>query len=81
MEDKFAKNERAIAELRVQMADDIREIFYQKGYKDFETANGITVEPDRVLVTMNGELTHTDNLSVEQLLSWVRRASHIIYKG
>jgi hypothetical protein len=46
-----------------------------------ETANGITVEYDRVLVDMNGRLTHVDNLTVEQLLSWVRRAEHLLYKS
>lgn len=78
--DYFAKNERKIFELRQEMIEDIRTIFHERGYKNMETTNGITVEYDRVLVNMNGTLTHVDNLSVEQLLSWVRRAEHIIYK-
>lgn len=78
--DYFAKNERKIVELRQEMIDDIRTIFHSRGYKNMETTNGITVEYDRVLVNMNGRLTHVDNLTVEELLSWVRRAEHIIYK-
>jgi len=78
--DYFAKNERKIVELRQEMIDDIRTIFHNRGYKNMETTNGITVEYDRVLVNMNGRLTHVDNLTVEELLSWVRRAEHIIYK-
>ncbi len=79
--DYFAKNERKIIELRQEMIDDIRTIFHSRGYKNMETANGITVEYDRVLVDMNGHLTHVDNLTVEQLLSWVRRAEHLLYKS
>jgi len=79
--DYFAKNERKIVELRQEMIDDIRTIFHSRGYKNMETANGITVEYDRVLVDMNGRLTHVDNLTVEQLLSWVRRAEHLLYKS
>ena len=79
--DYFAKNERKIVELRQEMIDDIRTIFYSRGYKNMETANGITVEHDRVLVDMNDTLTHVDNLTVEQLLSWVRRAEHLLYKS
>ena len=78
--DYFAKNERKIVELRQEMIDDIRTIFHNRGYKNMETTNGITVEYDRVLVNMNGRLTHVDKLTVEELLSWVRRAEHIIYK-
>lgn len=78
--DYFTKNERKIVELRQEMIDDIRTIFHNRGYKNMETTNGITVEYDRVLVNMNGRLTHVDNLTVEELLSWVRRAEHIIYK-
>ena len=78
--DYYAKNERAIVNLRHEMIEDIRTIFHNRGYKNMETANGITVEYDRVLVNMNGHLTHVDNLTVEELLSWVRRAEHIIYK-
>ena len=77
--DYFAKNERKIVKLRQEMIDDIRTIFHSRGYKNMETANGITVEYDRVLVDMNGRLTH--NLTVEQLLSWVRRAEHLLYKS
>lgn len=79
--DYFAKNERKIFELRQEMIEDIRTIFHSRGYKNMETVNGITVEYDRVLVNMNGHLTNVDNLSVEELLSWVRRAEHIIYKS
>lgn len=79
--DYFAKNERKIIGLRQEMIEDIRTIFYSRGYKDGETTNGITVEYDRVLVNMNDQLYHVDNLTVEQLLSWVRRAEHIIYKS
>ena len=78
--DYFTKNERKIVQLRQEMIDDIRTIFHNRGYKNMETTNGITVEYDRVLVNMNGRLTHVDNLTVEELLSWVRRAEHIIYK-
>lgn len=78
--DYFAKNEQAIMNLRQEMVEDIRKIFYNRGYKNFETANGITVEYDRVLVNVNGKLTHVDNLTVEELLSWLRQAMHIIYK-
>lgn len=78
--DYFAKNEQAIMNLRQEMVEDIRKIFYNRGYKNSETANGITVEYDRVLVNVNGKLTHVDNLTIEELLSWVRRAMHIIYK-
>ena len=79
--DYFAKDERKIVELRQEMIDDIRTIFHSRGYKNMETANGITVEYDRVLVDMNGQLTHVDNLTIEQLLSWVRRAEHLLYKS
>lgn len=79
--DYFAKNERKIVELRQEMIDDIRNIFYSHGYKNGENANGITVEYDRVLVDMDGRLTHVDHLTVEQLLSCVRRAEHLLYKS
>ena len=78
--DYFAKNERAIANLRYEMISDIKTIFHSRGYKNMETANGITVEYDRVLVDMNGHLTHVDKLTVEQLLSCVRQAENIVYK-
>ena len=79
--DYFAKNERKIVELRQEMIDDIRNIFYSRGYKNGESANGITVEYDRVLVDVDGRLTHVDHLTVEQLLSCVRRAEHLLYKS
>ena len=78
--DYFAKNEKNVFNLRQEMVDDIRTIFYSRGYKNGETANGITVESDRILVNKNGDPYHTDNLSIEELLSWVRRAMHILYK-
>ena len=54
--DYFAKNEDAVMNLRNEMVEDIRTIFHERGYKDGETTNGITVEYDRILVEKNGRL-------------------------
>jgi hypothetical protein len=78
--DRYAENEKKIAELHEKLVNDIRETLKEKGYKSGDTVRGsdtFNIMGDRLLI--NGY--HTDWIDVENLLKHLRAAYHVIPKN
>lgn len=76
--DLYAKNEKALWQLHEQIVTDIRTVLKEKGYTDGRPAKSYEFEilPDRLLI----EGRHTDNISVDNLLRYLRDAYHVLPK-
>lgn len=78
--DRYAENEKKIAELHENLVNDIRETLKEKGYKSGDTvreADTFVIMSDRLII--NGY--HTDWIDVENLLKHLRAAYHVIPKN
>lgn len=75
--DLYAKNEKALWNLHQEIVKDIRTVLNEKGY---ETGDRIShydefeLMDDRLLI--NG--SHTDNITVDNLLKHLRDAYHVL---
>lgn len=77
--DRYAENEKKIAELHEKLVNDIRETLKEKGYKSGDTvreSDTFNIMSDRLVI--NGY--HTDWIDVENLLKHLRAAYHVIPK-
>ena len=77
--DRYAENEKKIAELHEKLVNDIRETLKEKGYKSGDTVRGsdtFNIMNDRLVI--NGY--HTDWIDVENLLESLCAAYHVIPK-
>lgn len=76
--DKYAINEKKVIELRKQLVTDIRDTLKEKGYGIGDRGNfnsiPFVIECDRLLI----DDVHTDFISVDGLLSYLREACKII---
>ena len=76
--DLYAKNEKALWQLHEQIVADIRTVLKEKGYDVGDVIRGVAIEilSDRLLINDR----HTDNISVDDLLRYLRDAYHILPK-
>ena len=77
--DRYAENEKKIAELHTNLVNDIRETLKEKGYKTGEVVYGnhnFNIWSDRLII--NG--FHTDWIDVENLLRHLHAATHVTPK-
>lgn len=76
--DLYAKNEKALRQLHEEIVKDIRTVLSEKGYGSGRVANSYEFEilSDRLL--LDGR--HTDNISTDDLLRYLRDAYHVLPK-
>jgi hypothetical protein len=78
MADLYAKNEKALKALHDEIVEDIKTVLKEKGYTKYRVANfhDFEILSDRLLI----DGSHTDNISTDDLLRYLRDAYHILPK-
>ena len=88
--DRYSKNEKSLNELRNEIVADILETLKEKGYGvgdtikyDIYTKPMFKIEFDRLLINLfinEDQWYHTDNISTDNLLAYLRYAYHVLPK-
>ena len=76
--DLYSKNEKALRQLHDEIVEDIKTVLKEKGYTSGRAANSYEFEilSDRLLL----DGSHTDNISADYLLQYLRDAYHVLPK-
>ena len=74
--DLYAKNEKTLWALHEEIVADIRTVLKEKGYKDGDVCGPFGILSDRLLINSR----HTDNISTDDLLRYLRGAYHVLPK-
>ena len=74
--DFYAKKEKDLRQLHEETDKDIRTVLTEKGYKDCDVCGPFGILSDRLLINSR----HTDNISTDDLLRYLRDAYHVLPK-